>query len=142
MIQISVMGGERVRRDLNGLSRTASQLDRVLLKAGEIIRTEIAGRAPRKTGALASSITATLQGRNRVVVFPRGTQYYAGTTEFGGSHRPRRGRRFMAWREGGTWIFAQRVRISRRPYFYPGYEAAKGDAFELVEREIGDWLRR
>lgn len=141
MIRLRVEGGREVRAQLASVSRAADiRFTLALLEAGRVIKGSISSRAPRRSGRLAASIAAESVGRDKVVVFPKGTHYYAGTVEFGGVHRPRR-RKYMAWPEGYVWVFARRVRIGRHPYFHPGYEAAKDEALKRIDKEIDDWLK-
>lgn len=141
MIRLRIEGGREVREQLASVSRAAdARFMLALQEAGEIIRGSISSRAPRRSGRLASSIVVEREGQAKVIVKPRGTHYYAGTVEFGGIHRPRR-QKTMAWREGESWIFAQRVRISGHPFFSPGYELAKDRALQRIERELDDWLK-
>lgn len=142
IFHVRTRGGKEIARDLRRAAReTDDEVSGSLMRAAKLATDEISRRARHRSGKLASSITAEPKGKAAVRIYPKGTHYYAGTQEFGGVHTPKRSR-FMVWGGGGALIFAKRVRIPARPFFYPGWEAAKGDVLRQVEEDLMNWIRR
>ena len=142
IIKVEVRGAKRISRDFRERAR---ELDGVTLAAladaAKMGQEAIARKAPKSSGRLAASIAVENKGRGKVRIFPKGTHYYAGVQERGGTHYGKRGRP-MAWRGGGGWIFAKRVRIPASPYFYSGFESVQGRVFARIEKDIDNWLAR
>lgn len=146
---VKVRGADDTARWMTRVSkRLKEKRQEILLQSAELIREEIARRAPKRSGRLAASISTEKSGKG-VRIFPKRTHYYAPTVEFGGVHTakgPRPGGRLrerglMGWKERGRWIVAKRVRIGARPFFYPGFESVKTDFYRKVEHEIDKLIK-
>lgn len=101
----------------------AKEMRLVLKEASELVANEARRRAPRRTGALASSIKAGTSGSRALV---RSTSPYFAVHEFGGTtgrgHAPRRG--------GGS------VTIKRSNMVYGAIAAKSKEAERLVLKGI------
>lgn len=120
----------RVRININqaGVRAFAQTHGRAhMVRVGEVA-TGIAKRlAPVDTGRLRQSIDYRVTGTVDLATRVRsGARYSYWVHEGRGEVRPRRAR-VLAWRRGGRWHFARRVRPTRgQPYLRRAVEAATG----------------
>lgn len=104
-----------------------------MIKVGEASSAVAKRLAPVDTGRLRQSIGYRVTGGvNQTTRVSSGAKYSLWVHEGRGEIRPKRAR-VLAWRRGGRWHFAQRVRPMRgRPYLRRAVEAVTGKRVKRI----------
>ena len=126
------------RSAINALSHleSASQtaVMKGLRKAGLLMGSAIASRAPRKSGRLARSFLSPIVHGNSVTI-GRGVPIYGAIHEYGGTITPKSGP-YLVFQVNGQWVRARQVQIKEKRFARGGMEATQAQAPILIGREI------
>jgi phage gpG-like protein len=98
-VRVEVHGARELERGTRKLAdRIGEEAPKRLHKVGEDVGSSVAGKVPRRTGALASSVSVSLVDDGAEVSIGSESVPYAGWIEFGGT----RGRPYVS---GGRYLY-------------------------------------
>lgn len=126
------------RSAINALSHLESAapaaITKGLKRAGLLMGSAIASRAPRDHGRLARSFLVPIPQGNSVII-GRGVPIYGAIHEYGGTITPKNGP-YLTFQVGGQWVRAKQVRIKEKRFARTGMEATRSQAPILIGKEI------